>query len=191
MNEDVKIVAQALRQLLHDINIDVEDLYIKYMGAGSGNNYMLQWKTKSGDYQVPVVYDAPVGLLFKLKNIPMGKNIIVSDFAVSMLYSIIYNMGAAGDTRPIEFFFQALCTYWDLIFIDVIHSYESKLNDAMKLLKALIYKNPEAEIDPHKWIHNPAFFIFFITGPSGNQLYYCGGLHQRSDIQKARNGELY
>jgi hypothetical protein len=188
MNEDVTFVAQALHRLLHNINIDVDDLHIEHV---ANNNYILQWKTKAGDYSVPIVYDAPIRLTFRLKNIPLKRSILLNDFAVSVLYTIIYNMGAAGDTRPVEFFFQALCTYWDLIFIDVIHSYESKLNDAMKLLKTLIYKNPEAEIDPHKWIHSPAFLIFFITGPSGNQLYYTGGLHQRSDIQRVRKGVMY
>jgi hypothetical protein len=189
MKEDVNFAAQALHQLLIDINIDVYDLHLNQLAEGS--EYMLSWKTKSGDYEVPIVYRANLKSTFKLRNIPLMRNATISDFADTMLYTVIYNMGAAKDTEPVEFFFQALCIYWDQIFIDTMHDYFFRINDAMKYLKKIVYKNPTAEIDPFKWIKNPKFFIFFITSPSGNSLYYNGKLHEREDIKKVRRGEIY
>jgi len=189
MSEDVKRAVQILDVFLTNLNIKVNNLHL--VKSGNNGEYVLSWSTSKGDYQIPIVFVPPLISTFKLHNIPVMKAIEINNFADTVLYSIIYNMGAAGDTEPVEFFFTALCTYWDQIFIDTLHDYFYRINDAMKLLKGLVYKNPKADIDPHKWIHNPKFLLFYISSPSGNRLYYSGRLHERPDITKVRKGELY
>jgi hypothetical protein len=189
MGEDVNFAVQSLRQLLFDLNIDIYDLRLVPMSNDGA--YMLSWKTKKGDYDVPIVYKQNLKNVFKLHNVPLMRSAMIGDFADSMIYSIIYNMGAAKDTAPVEFFFQALCVYWDQVFIDTMHEYYFRVNDALRYLKQLVYKNPTAEIDPHKWIKSPKFFIFYITSPSGNRMYYNGRLHEREDIKRVRRGEIY
>jgi hypothetical protein len=187
--ENVTFATAALRQLLYDLNINIKDLNIEQLGLNG--ELMVSWETKKGSYRVPVVYNSSLITTFKLNNFSMRRDAHINSFADTMLYSIIYNMGAANDTDPVEFFFQALCAFWDQFFIDTIHNFEFRTKDAMRYLKKLVYKNPTAEIDPHKWINNPSFFVFFISSPSGNTLYYSGKLNERKDLKREREGEMF
>jgi hypothetical protein len=189
MQEDVNFALAALNRLLFDLNITISGLHISKMGANG--KYMVNWKTRMGDYQVPIVYKMNMKSTFRLHNIPMGRSATISDFADTMLFSVIYNMINNKDLQPVEFFFQALCAYWDQIFIDTMHDYYFRINDSIKILKNMVYKSSMSETEPYTHINNPLFFIFFVTSPSGNRLYYAGRLHERSEIKNARKGLIW
>lgn len=190
MSQDVMQATISLRELLLRTNISVNDLNIR-TDPKLINSYIISWSTNCGDYEFVAEYPFNINEKFELNNILLNRKENVSAFADDLLMSILYNMGKNNDISPIEFFFHCLCLYWDQVFIDILHAFEFRSSDAMISLKSAIFKNPLAEMDAHKWIKDPQYFIFYITSPSGNRIYTAGNLQQRSDVQRVRNGEIF
>lgn len=186
--KDVTFSLQCIKNLLEVLAVRITRIHLNSI---HGNNLMLSFETNAGAYEISCVWNGTLREEFILKNTFLIKQIATNRFSYNVIKSIIFNMTEAKDTDAIENLFVALCTFWDQLFIQASKALPLRVASALCSLKRIIYKNPAGEMDPYPWCKHPELFIFFVTGPIGNQLYYLGQLHKRKDLQRIVQGEIW
>jgi hypothetical protein len=189
--KNVRLATSNLQNLLDAMAINIKHLNIVALDGG-GDNLIVSFETKKGTYSLNAVWKGTLEEHFILKHPFMkNKNIFVSRFSNDAIQQIVAILLKYNDTNPIEPLFNGLCAFWDHIISQVYTDLSFSLIDAVRKIYKLVYKNPLAMIDPYPYYKHPELFIYFVSSPIGNTLYYFSGLHKRKDIQRAITGDIF
>lgn len=179
----VEIIVKELDSILKNINVNVMNIRLHRI---SEKQWMCSWSTSIGQYEMPLTYGGPLYYIQTWSSDLFMVRYKINSFVYMLLFSMINNMANNNDTNTVGYLFEALCMYWDQIFLQYMRIVGSRKTDAIVKLNNyvdIISTNRRAFV-------NKVYFMHFITGSIGNILYNHRQIDQRDDMKDARSGRI-